>query len=116
MPLLAPFAQIPGVSAGDGSTAFAPNSPEVGLYWAVLPEQQRRGYATEAAQALVQYAFTVLKLQRIVATTTYDNLASIAVMRKLGMRLGRNPSRDPAWLQIVGILPGMPGDGPGTSI
>ena len=38
------------------------------------------------------------------ADMTYDNLASIAVMRKLGMRIERNPCRDPAWLQIVGIL------------
>ena len=101
VPLLAPFGQIPGL--GDG--ALARHSPEVGLYWAVAPEQRRRGYATEAGQALVEYAFGELQLQRIVATTTYDNLASIAVMRKLGMRIERNPFDAPAWLQIVGILP-----------
>jgi [ribosomal protein S5]-alanine N-acetyltransferase len=104
VPLLGPFGQIPGMMPHQGSSASVQNSPEVGLYWAVLPEQQRRGYATEAAQALVQYAFKTLNLQRVVATTTYDNLASIAVMRKLGMRIERNPCRDPAWLQIVGIL------------
>ena len=37
------------------------------------------------------------------ATTTYDNAASIGVMRKLGMRIERNPFPDPPWLQIVGI-------------
>lgn len=82
----------------------------------MLPEQQRRGYAAEAAQALVPYGLSVLKLQRIVATTAYDNLASISVMRKLGMPIERNPARDPAWLQIVGILLGMPGYGPGTRV
>jgi RimJ/RimL family protein N-acetyltransferase len=111
VPLLAPFAQIPGLAARKGSSARIRNSPEVGLYWAVLPDQQRRGYATEAAQALVRYAFGSLNVQRLVATTTHDNLASIAVMRKLGMRIERNPSPDPAWLQIVGILSsGTPAD------
>ena len=101
VPLLAPFGQIPGL--GDGRRARY--SPEVGLYWALAPDQRRRGYATEAGQALVRYAFSQLELQRIVATTTYDNLASIGVMRKLGMRIERNPFDEPAWLQIVGILP-----------
>lgn len=36
--------------------------------------------------------------------TEYDNLASQAVMRKLGMRLERNPLLEPRWLQVVGIL------------
>ena len=99
-PLLAPFGQIPGL--GDA----ARYTSEVGLYWAVAPDQRQRGYATEAGQALVQYAFRELQLDRILATTTYDNLASIAVMRKLGMRIERNPLDAPAWLQIVGILPG----------
>jgi RimJ/RimL family protein N-acetyltransferase len=112
VPQLAPFAKIPGFVAGnDGGGAFALNSPEVGLYWAVLPEQQRRGYATEAAQALVRFGFDVLHLYRIVATTDYDNLASIAVMQKLGMRIERNPTPDPEWLQIVGILSSAPLDG-----
>jgi [ribosomal protein S5]-alanine N-acetyltransferase len=43
-------------------------------------------------------------LRRVVATTTYDNEASMGVMRKLGMRIERNPFPDPPWLQVVGIL------------
>ena len=53
---------------------------------------------------MIDYAFTRLKLRRIVATTTYDNAASIAVMRKVGMRIERNPYPDPPWLQVVGLL------------
>lgn len=109
-PLLGPFARIPGLGRAGGSpdTAYL---PEVGLYWAVSPEYQRHGYATEAARALVAYAFCVLNVGRILATTTYDNRASIAVMRKLGMRIECNPHSVPPWLQIVGILP-APGDAP----
>ena len=78
--------------------------PEIGLFWTVSPAHQRQGYATEAGRALVRYAFDVLKLRRIIATTDYANAASISVMRKLGMRLERNPSSEPAWLQMLGVL------------
>jgi GNAT superfamily N-acetyltransferase len=83
----------------------------VGLYYALSPAYQRQGYATEAAQALINYAFTQLHLKRIVATTTYENVASIGVMRKLGMRIEKNPSPDPPGLQVVGILESRPAHG-----
>ena len=53
---------------------------------------------------MIDYAFNALTLKRIVATTTYDNAASMGVMRKLGMRVERNPRSDPPWFQVVGIL------------
>jgi RimJ/RimL family protein N-acetyltransferase len=99
VPCLAPFHQLEGMGASRGYSA------EMGLYWAVAPEHQRRGYATEAARALVQYAFETLRVHRVVATTSYDNAASIGVMRKLGMRVRRNPRNEPEWFQMIGILP-----------
>jgi predicted acetyltransferase len=68
------------------------------------PPFRGQGYATEAAQALVDYAFQYLQLKRIVATTTYENAASMGVMRKIGMRIVKNPYSEPPWLQIVGVL------------
>ena len=103
-PLVMPFAQIPGFGSDQPPDVAVPSSAEVGLYWSILPEHRRRGYATEAAQALVDYALRSLCVARVVATTTYANVASIGVMRKLGMRVERNPRSEPAWLQIVGIL------------
>lgn len=100
VPLLAPFAQLPTF----GSEVEAPFSAEVGLFWMITPAMQGRGLATEAARALVSFAFDVLKVGRIMAGTEYDNFASIAVMRKLGMRIERNPFPSPAWFQITGIL------------
>jgi len=52
----------------------------------------------------VSYAFDVLELGRIVATTENDNLRSIAVMKRLGMTLERNPLDEPHWFQTVGVL------------
>ena len=101
VPCLNAFGQIPALrSAGPGGG----NTPEVGLFWATAPSYQGRGYATEAAQALIAYAFEELNLRRIVATTEYDNAASQGVMRRLGMQVLRNPLPEPPWLQVVGVL------------
>lgn len=109
VPMLAPFGQIPGL--GRPPTFAGVNSLEFGLFWAVDPMHQRRGYASEAGQGLIRYAFGELGLERLVATTDYNNLPSQAVMRKLGMRIERNPLGVPEWLQIVGVIEN-PGAGP----
>lgn len=43
-----------------------------------------KGYASEAAQRMVEYAFKELRLKRVIATTEYSILASQNVMRKIG--------------------------------
>ena len=97
-PCLMPFGLLPSFEATDRFTS------EIGLFWALFPEHQGQGYATEAAAAMVSYAFDELRLRRIVATTEHDNTRSINVMRRLGMRLERNPQDEPHWFQTVGIL------------
>jgi len=97
-PCLMPFGQLPSF---EPTTRF---TSEIGLFWALFPEHEHHGYVTEAAAAMISYAFTQLRLRRIVATTEHDNTRSINVMRRLGMRLERNPLPEPAWLQTVGIL------------
>jgi RimJ/RimL family protein N-acetyltransferase len=96
------FEQIPGLSRGGPPSAY--QVAEMGLFWAIDPDHQREGYATEAAQALIDFAFQQLRVKRLIATTEYDNAASIGVMHKLGMRIEKNPFPDPPWLQVVGIL------------
>ena len=97
-PCLMPFGQLPSF---EPTTRF---TSEVGLFWALFPEHWGHGYATEAAAAMIAYAFAELRLRRIVATTEHDNTRSMNVMRRLGMRLERNPRPEPAWFQAVGIL------------
>ena len=101
-PVLLPFEQLP--SRGAASAIPGLTSSEIGLFWAIAPAQQRRGYAAEAGRLLIDYAFSNLRLARIVATTEYDNPASQRVMQKLGMRLERNPHAEPPWMQIVATL------------
>jgi len=79
-------------------------SPEFGLYWGVLPEYQRQGYATEGARAIINYLFDEWHVKQVVATTDFDNTASQKTMEKLGMRLFHNPTKEPFWCQVTGLL------------
>jgi RimJ/RimL family protein N-acetyltransferase len=99
VPSLGPFGLLPSWPEPGGLCR-----PEVGLYWAVASSHRRRGVASEAAAALIAYAFAELRLARVVATTERENVASIGVMRRLGMRIEENPEPEPAWFQVVGIL------------
>jgi RimJ/RimL family protein N-acetyltransferase len=102
VPLLMPFEQIPELRSASQPVGYY--TAEFGLYYAIDPKYQRQGYATEAAQRIVDDAFHQLRVKRILATTEYTNLASQNVMRKIGMKVTRNPLPEPKWLQVVGIL------------
>lgn len=108
VPCLDAFEQLPSFHPARQERGPALNSTEFGLFYAISPAAQGRGYATEAAQALTHYGFTTLKLKRIIATTTTDNAASMQVMRHLGMRVETNPLPEPSWLQVVGTLENQP--------
>ena len=54
-------------------------------YW-VAREHWKRGYCTEAARAVIAFAFDTVALHRIQATHLVRNPASGRVMQKLGMR------------------------------
>ena len=62
---------------------FHPRIWEIG--WVVHPRDRGRGYATEAATALLRHGFEALGLHRVVATCQPANVASWRVMEKLGM-------------------------------
>lgn len=104
VPSFAPFELLPSWHSANHNRDDHYCVPAFGLFYALSPAYQRQGYAAEAAQALIDYAFTQLHLKQIVATTTYENTASIGVMRKLGMRIEKNPYPDPPWFQVAGIL------------
>lgn len=54
-------------------------------YWIAVP-YWGRGYATEAARAMVDYAFAALDLARVDAHCLTRNVASARVMEKIGMQ------------------------------
>lgn len=65
---------------------------EYELGWWVQRECWGRGYATEAATALVEHARTVMRLPRVVAVIDPPNTASIRVAEKVGMRYEKTVS------------------------
>lgn len=60
-------------------------APCVEIGWRLAAEYWGRGFATEAARAVVRYAFGSLQLNELVSFTTVANLRSRRVMEKLGM-------------------------------
>jgi len=60
VPCLEFFDQLPELRTTPQASGFA--TPEMGLFWAIDPSHQRRGYATEAGQALIAYAFGTLRV------------------------------------------------------
>ena len=63
----------------------APFTPCVEIGWRLAPETWGKGYATEAALAVIHHGFTTLGLQEILSWTVPANVRSQRVMAKLGM-------------------------------
>ena len=68
-----------------GSCGFLgpPQDGEVNIGYSVLPQFQRRGFATEAVGGLVGWAMEQPAVTRIVAETEWANPASVRVLSKL---------------------------------
>ena len=62
---------------------------EVELLYGIWPRHWGRGLVTEAARALLSYAFVTLGVTEVVAATDVPNLASVRVLERLGMHFER---------------------------
>lgn len=62
---------------------------DVDVGFAFLPAHWSKGYAAEAAAAVLAHGRTTLALTRVVAITQADNLGSIRVLEKLGFTFER---------------------------
>lgn len=60
--------------------------PDIELGWMLRPEYRGHGYATEAARAALDFAFTELKALRVVSLIRMENSASERVARRVGGR------------------------------
>lgn len=63
---------------------FGEHTYEIG--WVFNPTYYNNGYASEAAQAILQFGFKKMNLHRIIATCQPENIPSHRVMEKIGMR------------------------------
>jgi RimJ/RimL family protein N-acetyltransferase len=69
------------------------------------PAYAGNGYATEAARAVVDHAFDALGARRVTAGAFVDNVASVRVLEKLGMRREEHAVRD-SWHAELGWIDG----------
>jgi RimJ/RimL family protein N-acetyltransferase len=77
-----------GITVGDMAFHWVSErdrTAEVGFVFD--PRHQGKGLATEAAHALVDWAFTTAGMHRVIGRTEARNVASARVLEKLGMRL-----------------------------
>ena len=77
------FIGFTGLSHPSGFEAWFLPCVEIG--WRLRREAWGHGYATEAAQACLSHACHTLKLDKVYAYTTEQNLRSRRVMQKIGM-------------------------------
>ncbi|WP_079527947.1 GNAT family N-acetyltransferase [Halobacillus hunanensis] len=63
--------------------------PEVEIGWRLRPRYWGKGYATEAANMILQYAVESLKLEEVIAEIHKMNKGSIRVAKKIGMEYKR---------------------------
>jgi len=68
--------------------------PDVDIGYAYLPRYWSKGYAYEAAAAVMTYGKEMLGISRIIAITTPDNESSMRLLRKIGLEFERMISFD----------------------
>lgn len=64
--------------------SLANSKAEIG--WSLHPDFAGKGFASEAANAVLDIAFRVIRLHRVIAELDPRNDASIALCKRLGMR------------------------------
>ena len=91
---------------GDIGFLGPPDRGIVELGFSVIPEQRRRGFATDATRALVRWALREPGVLGVIARSDIDNVASIRVLEAAGFgrtgdadgrilwRLDQTPERD----------------------
>lgn len=83
IPGVMPFAGFVGINAPGFP---APWQPAVEIGWRLPVDAWGKGYATEAAEASLYFAFEHLRLPQVIALSVVPNKPSHAVMERLGMK------------------------------
>ena len=84
-------------AAGYFGPPDATGTVEIG--YSVLPEWQRCGYASEMTDALVKNVLSLSTVERVIAHTTEENPASIAVLIRCGF-IASGPGREPGTIRF----------------
>lgn len=69
---------------------FSLENNETDIGYRFFKKHWGNGYATEAAKASLDYGFNELNLNKIVGRAMNDNIASIIVLKKIGMKFEKD--------------------------
>lgn len=69
----------------------------VEIGYSIVPERRQRGYATEGARALVEWALSQATVQVVVAGCDRDNIPSIRTLERLGFTQAGEQGRELRW-------------------
>ena len=72
------------VAIGNGGFKGEPVDGTVEIGYSIVPRYQRRGFANEAVRALLDWAFSDDRVDRVVAQTLPESHASQGLLHKLG--------------------------------
>lgn len=86
-----------------GHMIFHPydSQDEYEIGWILNSDYWGKGYAAEASEALIGYAFENLNANRIVAETVDRNVHALSIIQKLGMK--ENEMRSGTFLKLFEI-------------
>lgn len=76
--------RVNGAVIGMGGFKGPPSNGTVEIAYAVTPDEQRKGYATEIAAGLIAHAFDAPEVHLVIAHTLPDGIASQRVLTKCG--------------------------------
>ena len=106
---------VPIARSGTDLNDFDQRGPEIEIGYRLAREHWGKGYATEAARAVLNWALGAAggpALERVIAVTYPQNTASRGVLEKLGMRcLGASD----AYYNVTTVLYESTQDDPATS-
>lgn len=91
---------------------FNPTHKRAGVGILIAEKYRKNGYATEALQLMISYAFSTLQLKQLYCSITSNNVTSLNLFQKLGFiqtgmfkswRYYENNYLDECFLQLISI-------------
>ncbi|MFN8493380.1 MAG: GNAT family N-acetyltransferase [Caldilineaceae bacterium] len=87
--------------------AYDPEFFEVEITYALGYAFWHKGYATEAGRAIIEHGFRALNIGRIVNSVAEENVHSVKLMKRLGLRIERSLKPKPfigPWQNSAGVI------------
>ncbi|UTW00786.1 GNAT family N-acetyltransferase [Marinomonas rhizomae] len=84
------FKDNPHIKLGFVGAEYAPNPNYVDIRFGITKEFEGKGFVTEAARALAIWFFANTQHEKLYGVSMVDNVASKAVLKKLGMTPEKN--------------------------